>query len=31
MTDVVDRLLDGAVDMHVHPYPSPFPRRMDAS
>jgi uncharacterized protein (DUF2237 family) len=31
MSDVVDRLLDGAVDLHVHPYPSPFPRRMDAS
>ena len=31
MSDVVDRLLDGAVDMHVHPYPSPFPRRMDAA
>jgi len=30
MTEVVDRLLDGAVDLHVHPYPSPFPRRMDA-
>ena len=30
-TDVVDRLLDGAVDLHVHPYPSPFPRRMDAA
>jgi hypothetical protein len=29
--DVVDRLLDGAVDLHVHPYPSPFPRRMDAA
>jgi uncharacterized protein (DUF2237 family) len=31
MTDVVDTLLDGAVDLHVHPYPSPFPRRMDAA
>jgi hypothetical protein len=31
MTDVIDRLLDGAVDLHVHPYPSPFPRRMDAT
>jgi hypothetical protein len=31
MSDVVERLLDGAVDMHVHPYPSPFPRRMDAA
>ena len=31
MSDVLERLLDGAVDLHVHPYPSPFPRRMDAS
>ncbi len=31
MSDVLDRLLDGAVDLHVHPYPSPFPRRMDAA
>jgi hypothetical protein len=31
VTDVVERLLDGAVDLHVHPYPSPFPRRMDAA
>jgi Family of unknown function (DUF6282) len=31
VSDVVDRLLDGAVDLHVHPYPSPFPRRMDAA
>jgi hypothetical protein len=31
MSDVIDRLLDGAVDLHVHPYPSPFPRRMDAA
>ena len=30
-TDAVERLLDGAVDLHVHPYPSPFPRRMDAA
>jgi hypothetical protein len=30
-SDIVDRLLDGAVDLHVHPYPSPFPRRMDAA
>jgi hypothetical protein len=29
--DVVERLLDGAVDLHVHPAPSPFPRRMDAA
>jgi len=27
--DVVDRLLRGAVDPHSHPYPSPFPRRID--
>ncbi len=31
MSDLVERLLDGAVDLHVHPYPSPFPRRMDAA
>jgi hypothetical protein len=31
MSDVVNRLLDGSVDLHVHPYPSPFPRRMDAA
>jgi hypothetical protein len=31
VSEVVERLLDGAVDMHVHPYPSPFPRRMDAA
>jgi Family of unknown function (DUF6282) len=31
VSDRVDRLLDGAVDLHVHPYPSPFPRRMDAA
>lgn len=30
MSDAADRLLEGAVDLHVHPYPSPFPRRMDA-
>jgi hypothetical protein len=30
-SDVVDRLLDGAVDLHVHPFPSPFPRRLDAA
>jgi hypothetical protein len=24
----VDRLIEGAVDLHVHPFPSPFPRRM---
>jgi hypothetical protein len=27
--EVVDRLLRGAVDPHSHPYPSPFPRRID--
>jgi Family of unknown function (DUF6282) len=27
--DVVDRLLRGAVDPHCHPFPSPFPRRID--
>jgi uncharacterized protein DUF6282 len=27
--DAIDRLLVGAVDLHVHPYPSPFPRRID--
>ncbi|HTN56654.1 MAG TPA: DUF6282 family protein [Protaetiibacter sp.] len=27
MTDL-DNLLDGAVDLHVHPAPSPFPRRL---
>jgi hypothetical protein len=26
---VVDRLLEGAVDPHCHPFPSPFPRRID--
>ena len=31
MKDIVERLLDGSVDLHVHPYPSPFPRRMDAA
>jgi hypothetical protein len=31
MSDVVERILDGAVDLHVHPYPSPFPRRMDVA
>jgi hypothetical protein len=24
----VDSLIEGAVDLHVHPFPSPFPRRM---
>ena len=27
--EVLDRLLRGAVDLHVHPFPSPFPRRID--
>jgi hypothetical protein len=27
--DVVGDLLRGAVDLHSHPYPSPFPRRID--
>jgi hypothetical protein len=26
---VLDRLLQGAVDLHSHPYPSPYPRRID--
>ena len=26
---VLDRLLRGAVDPHAHPFPSPFPRRID--
>lgn len=28
VNDRVRRLLDGAVDLHVHPAPSPFPRRI---
>jgi Family of unknown function (DUF6282) len=28
--DRVARVLEGAVDLHVHPAPSPMPRRMDA-
>jgi hypothetical protein len=28
--DRVVRVLDGAVDLHVHPAPSPLPRRIDA-
>jgi hypothetical protein len=28
--DDLGRLLDGAVDLHVHPGPSPYPRRIDA-
>jgi hypothetical protein len=30
-TDRVARILDGAVDLHVHPAPSPLPRRIDAA
>lgn len=30
MTDADGELLAGAVDLHVHPGPSPFPRRVDA-
>jgi hypothetical protein len=26
--ELVERLLDGAVDLHVHPAPSPYPRRL---
>ena len=29
--DNVAKLLEGAVDLHVHPAPSPMPRRMDAA
>ena len=29
--DRVAELLEGAVDLHVHPAPSPLPRRMDAA
>ncbi|MGN6377595.1 MAG: DUF6282 family protein [Gaiellales bacterium] len=28
--DVVQRVLKGSVDLHVHPAPSPMPRRIDA-
>jgi hypothetical protein len=28
--DRVERVLEGAVDLHVHPAPSPLPRRIDA-
>lgn len=31
MTDRVGRILEGAVDLHVHPAPSPLPRRIDAA
>jgi hypothetical protein len=30
MADRVARVLEGAVDLHVHPSPSPMPRRVDA-
>jgi Family of unknown function (DUF6282) len=30
MSDRVAAVLEGAVDLHVHPAPSPMPRRMDA-
>ena len=30
MADRVASVLDGAVDLHVHPAPSPLPRRIDA-
>ena len=29
MSTALDGLLRGAVDLHSHPYPSPFPRRID--
>jgi hypothetical protein len=29
--DQVSQLLEGAVDLHVHPAPSPMPRRIDAA
>ena len=31
MSDRVSQLLEGAVDLHVHPAPSPMPRRIDAA
>ncbi len=31
MSDRVARVLQGAVDLHVHPAPSPLPRRIDAA
>jgi uncharacterized protein DUF6282 len=31
MSDRVATLLEGAVDLHVHPAPSPLPRRIDAA
>jgi hypothetical protein len=30
-SDRVARILEGAVDLHVHPAPSPLPRRIDAA
>lgn len=31
MSDRIATLLEGAVDLHVHPAPSPMPRRMDGA
>ena len=31
MPGATDRLLEGAVDLHFHSHPSPFPRAMDAA
>jgi hypothetical protein len=31
VNDRVQNVLEGAVDLHVHPAPSPLPRRMDAA
>lgn len=31
MSDPVAALLNGAVDLHVHPAPSPMPRRIHAA
>jgi hypothetical protein len=28
--DAVARLLQGSIDLHIHPSPSLFPRRLDA-
>lgn len=30
-TDIVDRVLAGAIDMHFHAAPSPFPRRLSSA
>ena len=27
-SEQIEGLLEGGVDLHVHPFPSPFPRRM---